>query len=148
MSDARGGTAEGSLPDGSFPLRTHLGMDVGSPTPGRGEAHLAIDSRHLNPNGVVHGAVLFAMVDTAMGAAAMGVVPAGHLCASVEVHLRFLRSVSAGSLTALIEVDRAGRRIIHLSGQVHDGGGVLVATATGTFAVLPPPGAGSSSGGG
>ena len=134
--------------DGSFPLRTHLGLDVGSPGPGRGEGHLVIDERHLNPNGVVHGAVLFALVDTAMGAAAMGVVPAGHLCASVEVHLRFLRPVAAGSLTAAIEVDRAGWRIIHLSGRVHDAGGELVATATGTFAVLPPPGATPSPSGG
>jgi len=130
----------GSPIDGAFPLRTHLGMDVGSPTPGHGEAHLEVDDRHLNPNGVVHGAVLFAMVDTAMGAAAMGVVPPGHLCASIEVHLRFLRPVPGGSLHAAVEVDRAGRRVIHLSGRVHDGDGQLVATATGTFAVLPPPG--------
>jgi len=130
----------GETPDGSFPLRTHLGMDVGSPSPGRGEARVAIDDRHLNPNGVVHGAVLFAMVDTAMGAAAMGVVPAGHLCASIEVHLRFLRPVSSGTLSAEVEVDRAGRRVIHLSGRVHDGDGGLVATASGTFAVLPPGG--------
>lgn len=141
MTDGAGEAAEGSPPDGSFPLRSHLGMDVGSPAPGRGEARLVVDERHLNPNGVVHGAVLFAMVDTAMGAAAMGVLPAGHRCASVEVHLRFLRPVSAGSLAAEVEVDRAGRRIIHLSGRVRDAQNVLVATATGTFAVLPPPGA-------
>lgn len=141
MTSPDGGSATGSSPDGSFPLRTHLGMELGSPAPGRGEAHLTIDGRHLNPNGVVHGAVLFAMVDTAMGAAAMGVVPEGHLCASVEVHLRFLRPVSAGSLDADVEVDRAGRRIIHLSGRVRNAEGLLVATATGTFAVLPPHGA-------
>jgi uncharacterized protein (TIGR00369 family) len=88
---------------------------------------------------VVHGAVLFAMVDTAMGAAAMRAVPAGHHCASIEVHLRFLRPVTGGDLRAAVEVERAGRRVIHLSGRVVDGDDVLVATATGTFAVLPPP---------
>lgn len=132
--------AAGETPDGSFPLRTHLGMDVGVRAGGGGEARLSVDERHLNPNGVVHGAVLFAMVDTAMGAAAMGVVPDGHLCASIEVHLRFMRPVSSGDLRAEVTVDRAGKRIIHLSGRVVDGEGVLVATATGTFAVLPPPG--------
>lgn len=125
--------------DGSFPLRTHLGMDVDSPSVGHGAASLVVDERHLNPNGVVHGAVLFAMVDTAMGAAAMSVVPDGHLCASVEVHLRFLRPVGSGALSAAVDVERAGRRIIHLAGRVHDAQGALVATATGTFAVLPPP---------
>ncbi len=131
---------EGQTPSGSFPLRTHLGMEVGSSADGSGGAHLRVDARHLNPNGVVHGAVLFAMVDTAMGAAAMSVVPAGHLCASIEVHLRFLRPVTGGELTASVEVERAGRRVIHLAGRVVDGDDVLVAAATGTFAVLPPPG--------
>lgn len=130
----------GETPDGSFPLRTYLGMDVGSSSAGRAGASLRVDDRHRNPNGVVHGAVLFAMVDTAMGAAAMGVIPEGHLCASIEVHLRFLRPVTSGELVADVEVDRAGRRVIHLSGRVVDGAGGLVATATGTFAVLPPPG--------
>lgn len=130
----------GETPQGSFPLRSHLGMDVGSSAVGHGEASLRVDARHLNPNGVVHGAVLFAMVDTAMGAAAMSVVPEGHLCASIEVHLRFLRPVAGGELGATIEVDRAGRRVIHLSGRVVDDDGALVATVTGTFAVLAPPG--------
>lgn len=130
----------GGVPAGSFPLRTHLGMDVTSAASGRGEANLRVDERHLNPNGVVHGAVLFAMVDTAMGAAAMSVVPSGHFCASVEVHLRFLQPVSSGELSATVEVDRAGRRIIHLSGRMHAGDGALVATASGSFAVLAPPG--------
>jgi len=134
------GEAPQRAPDGSFPLRTHLGMDVATDDTGGGIADLVVDERHLNPNGVVHGAVLFAMVDTAMGAAAMGVVPEGHLCASVEVHLRFLRPVTSGSLHADIAVERAGRRIIHLTGRVVDDGGSTVATATGTFAVLPPPG--------
>jgi acyl-CoA thioesterase len=129
----------GETPTGSFPLRTHLGMDVESSAGGGGEARLHVDGRHLNPNGVVHGAVLFAMVDTAMGAAAMGAVPAGNLCASIEVHLRFLRPVTGGDLRAAVEVERAGRRVIHLSWRVVDGDDVLVATATGTFAVLPPP---------
>lgn len=132
--------APGEVSDGSFPLRSYLGMAVGSPGTGLGEAQLDVDDRHLNPNGVVHGAVLFAMVDTAMGAAALGVVPEGHLCASVEVHLRFLRPVATGALRAEVVVERAGRRIIHLSGRVHTGDDTLVATATGTFAVLPPPG--------
>lgn len=125
-------------PRGSFPLGTFLGLDVGARGTGRAGAELVVDPRHHNPHGVVHGGVLFTMVDTAMGAAAMTVVPTGHLCASIEVHLRFLRPVVTGVLHAEVEVVRAGRRIIHLSGQVRDDVGEVVATATGTFAVLPP----------
>lgn len=90
-----------------------------------------------NPNGVVHGAVLFAMVDTAMGAATMSVLDAGLACASIEVHLRFLRASSAGRLSAEATVVQAGRRVVQLDARVRDKVGQLVATASGSFAVIP-----------
>ena len=52
----------------TFPLRTFLGMDISSATAGTAEASLVVDDKHLNPNGVVHGAVLFALVDDGPGA--------------------------------------------------------------------------------
>lgn len=134
MSDGgRSGPPDGY---GQFPLRSHLGLEVAATGPGTAGASLVADDRHLNPNGVVHGAVLFALVDTAMGAAAMTVVPDGCACASVEVHLRFLAPAMAGALACEVTVDRAGKRIVFLSGRVTDGAGGLVATATGTFAVI------------
>lgn len=42
---------------GDFPLRRFLGMDVGSVAGGRATATVDADEDHLNPNGVVHGAV-------------------------------------------------------------------------------------------
>lgn len=130
------GAGAGDSDFGDFPLRGHLGLAVAATGRGLATASLTADDRHLNPNGVVHGAVLFAMVDTAMGAAAMTVVPDGSFCASVEVHLRFLQPAMAGALSAEVAVERAGKRIVHLSGRVHDPGGATVATATGTFCVI------------
>jgi uncharacterized protein (TIGR00369 family) len=127
---------DGSDTYGQFPLRRHLGLEVAATGRATARASLDADARHLNPNAVVHGAVLFAMVDTAMGAAAMTVVPQRCACASVEVHLRFLAPATAGRLVCEVAVDRAGSRIIFLSGQITDAAGVLVATATGTFAVI------------
>ena len=124
---------------GGFPLRDHLGMDVGGDAPGEAWASVTVGAEHLNPNGVVHGAVLFAMVDTAMGRAAMSVLEAGRFCATVEVQLRFIRPASEGDLTATVAVVKRGRAIVHLEGRVHDHEGRLIATAGGTFAVLEPP---------
>jgi acyl-CoA thioesterase len=124
---------------GQFPLRSHLGLDVAVTGWGTATASLVADQRHLNPNSVVHGAVLFALADTAMGAAAMTAVPAGGFCASVEVHLRFLAPAMAGDLVCDVAVDRAGKRIIHLSGRINDASGATVASATGTFAVIAAP---------
>ena len=123
---------------GQFPLRQWLGMDmvgVAAAEPGTGSAMIDIDDRHANPNGVVHGAVLFAMVDTAMGEATMSVLEDGYYCASVEVQLRFIRPASAGSLRAEATVVKRGRSIVHLEARVTNDD-KLVATAGGTFAVM------------
>jgi uncharacterized protein (TIGR00369 family) len=123
---------------GDFALREFLGMDVAATTEGAARARLEVDERHHNPNGVVHGAVLFAMVDTAMGAATMSVLPEGRYCASVDVQLRFVRPAGAGTLVADVEVLKRGRSVVHLDGRVRDGDGRLVATASATFAVIEP----------
>lgn len=112
-------------------------MSISSPGPGQGRAELTITTALHNPNGVVHGAVLFAMADTAMGAATMSVLDEGSACASIEVHLRFLRAASTGVLITDVAVTKAGRRVVQLEGRVFDGESELIATATGSFAVIP-----------
>ena len=111
-------------------------MDIEDVEPGRAIARVEVSADLLNPNGVVHGGVLFTMVDTAMGKATLSVLDAGQRCASVEVQLRFLRPIAAGHLTATASVIRSGRKIIHLEARIHDGEGTLVATGTGTFVVI------------
>lgn len=118
---------------GQFPLRTFLGMEVGRADGGRATARLAIGEAHLNPNGVVHGAVLFALVDTAMGSAAMSALPDGQYATSVDIQLRFVRPASAGTLVASVEVLKRGRHVLHLEGRITGDDDRLVATAAGTF---------------
>ena len=119
---------------GEFPLKHHLGMDVGGDDVGL--ARLTIGPEHLNPNGVVHGAVLFALVDTAMGKATMNAIEAGRFCASIEVSLRFIRPASDGELEAVATVVKRGRSVVHLDARVVGPGERLVATAAGTFAII------------
>lgn len=121
----------------SFPLQQFLELELAD-HPDGAAAHLVVTDRHLNPNGVAHGAVLFAMVDTAMGKATMGVVDEGCWCASIEVQLRFLRPAGRGPLDAVVEIVKPGRTIVHLTARVTGAEGELVATATGSFAVLRP----------
>ncbi len=119
---------------GDFPLKQHLGMDVGGD--GAGTAHLTIGPEHLNPNGVVHGAVLFALVDTAMGKATMNAIEAGRFCTSIEVSLRFIRPAAAGRLTTVATVVKRGRTVVHLDARVVGDEDRLIATAAGTFAII------------
>jgi len=124
---------------GDFPLKRFLGMELTGDEPGVGFAHVDIGPDHLNPNGVVHGAVLFALVDTAMGKSTMSVVDEpGHYCASIEVSLRFIRPAVAGRVTATANVVKRGRHVAHLEARVVDDAERLVATGAGTFAIIGP----------
>lgn len=120
----------------SFPLQDYLGMELSGTEQGSGTARLTIGAEHANPNGVAHGAVLFALVDTAMGKATMSTVDEGRYCASVEVSLRFIRPVSEGELTAEAIVVKRGKNLAHLEARVHDGDDRLIATSSATFAIL------------
>ena len=130
-------TLEPPLEYGDFPLRRFLGMELTGDEAGIGIARVDVGPDHLNPNGVVHGAVLFALVDTAMGKATMSVVDEpGRYCASIEVSLRFIRPAVAGALTATATVIKRGRSVVHLEARVLGDDDRLVGTATGTFALL------------
>lgn len=119
-----------------FWLKEQLGFTI-ERGEGSAVASIVCDDRHLNPHGVVHGAVIFALVDTAMGAATMSVLDESSWCATIEIHTRFLAPVFAGGLEAHVEVITAGRRIVQLDASVTDDGGRLVARASGSFAVIP-----------
>ena len=121
---------------GDFPLKQHLGMALGGDEPGRATCRIEVGEHHLNPNGMVHGAVLFAMVDTAMGKAAMSVLDEGQFCATVDLQLRFVRPSSDHELVASVEVLKRGKHVLHLEGRVEDTHGRLIATASSTFAVI------------
>lgn len=128
---------------GQFPLRSHLGFDIEQSVPGEAVAVLEVGEHHLNPNGVVHGAVLFALTDTAMGAATLSALDDGLACASIESQIRFLSPVVSGRLEARTRVIRQGRRVVHLESRVHlDGADEPAAVATGSFAVIAAPAVG------
>ena len=120
-----------------FPLRTFLDFTIDDGIDGEAVAALDVSDRHLNPNGVVHGGVVFTLVDTAMGRATMSVLEEGRICASIEVAVRYLRPINGGRLVATASVLRAGRRIVHLEGRVTvDGDDRPGAVVQASFAVL------------
>ncbi len=119
-----------------FPFRELLGFSIESDD-GQSTARLTVDERHINPHGVVHGAVMFALLDTAMGGATMRVVGEGEWCATVDITTRFLAPCFGGELIAVATVRKAGRRIVHLDASVTDTDGKEYTAATGVFAVIP-----------
>jgi acyl-CoA thioesterase len=123
----------------AFPLKTFLGLEIGDgPVKGSVQATIAITDQHLNPNGVVHGGVIFSLIDTAMGAATMRVLEEGCHCATVEVQTRFIRAATSGMLRGSASVIRRGRHLVHVESQVLNDDGQIVAMGTGTFTVIYP----------
>ena len=94
----------------------------------------------LNPNGVTHGAVLYAMADTGMGGALLTTLDGGRYCTTVEIKISYFRALRSRRLSCESWVVHRGKRIAFLEAAVSDDDG-LVAQASGTFAILEPRGA-------
>ena len=119
-----------------FPLGEFIGMSIERPGPGRAIARTTTRDTHHNPHGFVHGAVVFTLIDTSMGAAVMSMLPAGQRCSTIECQVRFLRPIVNDDLVCETTVIKPGKRVFHLESRVSTPEGRVVATGTGSFAVI------------
>lgn len=108
--------------------------------PGRVSFTLVPSEFHLNPFGLVHGGVLAALMDTAMGCAVHSLLPVGAGYVTSELNVRFLRStgVGTGSLVCTGEVLKPGRRSMVVQARVTDDSGRDVAIGGCTCLVIAP----------
>jgi uncharacterized protein (TIGR00369 family) len=105
---------------------------------GRSVWEYRVDASHFNPNGTLHGGVLMALLDTAMGFAVVARVSAeGRFNAAAEMSTRFLAPVRGGLVTAEASVLKIGKRLAIVEGRATDEAGILVAVASSTHALLP-----------
>jgi uncharacterized protein (TIGR00369 family) len=120
-------------PEGLIEL---LGLEEESLGPGRVAFRLLTDARHANIQGVVHGVVAIALLDSAMGHALDSTLEPGEFCSTTQFSTQFLRAVRPGErIEAIGEVTRRGRRIAYLEGACRNAEGELVARAHGTWYV-------------
>jgi uncharacterized protein (TIGR00369 family) len=117
-----------------------LGLEPVEAHSGRVTFRLDPGEYHLNPFGIVHGGVLAAMVDTAMGCAVHSLLPPAVGYVTAELSIRFLRPAVAtgGPLICIGEVDHQGRTTMVASARVVDPAGRLVALASSTCMVRRP----------
>jgi uncharacterized protein (TIGR00369 family) len=110
---------------------------------GGGEAELAmkLEDHHFNPQRIVHGGIIAAMADTAIGLALRSILAPGSTHRTAQLGVHFL---AKGEGTRLLGRGRAlhlGARMGYGEAEVLDGDEQLLARATATFIVLPAPGA-------
>lgn len=104
-----------------------------------GESTLALDvaPAHLNPHRVVHGAVLYALADTGMGAALYPTLAPGEICATIEIKINYFRPVTSGRVVCKTTLVNRGRSVANLESRLY-ADEALVAQANGNYAVLKP----------
>ena len=89
-----------------------------------------------NHAGFVHGGMISALADSAMGRSLRTLVPGVARAMSFDLKLSFIAAAKVGeTLRATGRVIHAGRRTMVAECRVEGPGGRLVATASGTFAV-------------
>jgi uncharacterized protein (TIGR00369 family) len=96
-----------------------------------------VDPADFNPNGSLHGGVIMALLDTAMGYAIAAVVgPDGQFNVAAEMNVHFLEPVRAGTLAATAKVRKRGKRGAVVAAVAMDGDGRVVAIATAVHTLL------------
>lgn len=110
-----------------------LGIRRGAMADGRARFELSAGAPHLNPHGVVHGGVVYTLVDYAMGGAVTSGLQPGERCATLEIKIHYLAPVSPGPITAEAWVVARAGRVAVLEARVHALDEHLVALATGSF---------------
>jgi uncharacterized protein (TIGR00369 family) len=103
----------------------------------RGSAAFALDVREelTRMGGILHGGAVFSLLDTAAACAVHTILEPGARTVTIDLTIHFLRPFSSGRLHARARVLRAGRRIAFLSVEATDATGVLISTATTTYAI-------------
>ncbi|HST41714.1 MAG TPA: PaaI family thioesterase [Conexibacter sp.] len=109
---------------------------------GDGEIRFAVvpDESAYNPIGLVHGGLVCTLLDSVVGCAVHTQLPAGTGYTSIELKVSYVRPIHAhtGEIHAHGWVTKPGRRVAFAEGDVRDGDGKLLATASSSLLVMAP----------
>jgi acyl-CoA thioesterase len=108
--------------------------DIGQ---GYSRGELTVSPALHNPTGVLHGAVLYTMADTGMGAALQSELTEAELCATIEIKISYFEAVRTGTVACETSVLRKGKSVAFLESELTNDG-ETVGAATGSFSVFTP----------
>ena len=91
---------------------------------------MEIETKHLNPSGIVHGGIIFSLADTVMGIAARTNMTN---VVTVNAQIDFLRPGKTKKLTATANNLRVGHSFAVYQAEITDDDNKLISTCTATF---------------
>ena len=121
-----------------------LGLEILEAEPGCSVARVRMRPELANPVGLMHGGVIASLIDTGIAYALLlrddvqDALHAGRSLVTVDLRVKYLRPVSAGSITCKSRVVRMGRQIIHADAIVTNAAGKEVARGDAIYAIAPP----------
>jgi len=118
-------------------FRELIGTEVSEAEEGRAVARLQVEGRHLNPNGTVHGGVVYTLVDVSMAEALRTVIEGDGRPVTIEIKINYLEPGKPGVLSSTARIRKAGGRITIVEAEVsQEDSGEVVALATGTYTLV------------
>lgn len=120
------------------PLLHTLDFEPSKLEPGNVEFSFTPQEFQYNPIGSVHGGVITAILDSAMGCSLQSLLPAGQGYTTVELKLNFLKGVSikTGKLKTVSKIIHSGSRTALVEAQLVDEAGTVYAHAVSTCMIL------------
>jgi uncharacterized protein (TIGR00369 family) len=120
------------------PAAATLGWELSWVRPERGEIEVLFTATEAftNPVGAVQGGFLAAMLDDTLGPALVATLPPDSFAPTLELKVNYLRPARPGRLVGTGRVVHRGGTIAFLSGELADGAGAVVATATATARIV------------
>lgn len=112
-----------------------IGYGIEITADGQARCLLAVEERHLNRTGVIHGGLIALLLDSASGVtASLTVDPTGRqpfVTLSLTTH--FLAPGHPGRVAASARVVGGGRSTLFVDARLEHEDGTLIATSTGVF---------------
>lgn len=121
---------------GTVPFARLLGIELDDISRGTATLGLTIRKELTQNHGVVHGGVIASLIDTATAFAIISLLAPKERVTTVDLTISYLRPLTAGRITAVAKVLRAGRRLFVASAEVFDDEGKLATTALSTYIKL------------
>lgn len=125
----------------SSPFHQWAGIELVEVQGGSSELVMTLEDHHFNPQRIVHGGIIAAMADTAIGLALRSVLPTGNTHRTAQLNVHFLAKGEGNRLVGRGRARHMGRRMGYGEADVLDASGTVLARASATFIVLPAPGA-------
>ncbi len=114
----------------SAPISRLVGFQVEPGSCGEAVVKLECKSHHHNPMGRVHGGLIAALADAAMGIAFGRTLSDGEDFSTIDMQISFIRPIKVGLITAHANVIERGLRIGFVKCEITNTRGKRIATAS------------------